>query len=315
MTWDNSNDSISLPEIFTMAEALTAGMTADQVRQRVRSGRWSALGSGIYSRDFPSTNNLDPFIKRRLLHVQLAVARALKISGSVIAFGSAAMLHQLPLVTGPPKQVELLVPHGTWTGTRTGTRYRAGNLQHDEVWQLRAPVTSPLRTWLDIARTHNFADAICCGDAALRSGLFTVAALDTALPSKEIRGSSRVHHASRHLNMLRESALESLSWVRFLDWDMELPTCQFQVSDSGGRLVARVDFCWEDKMVIGEADGRVKYTTKESLYQEKLREDRLRELGFEVIRWSWSDLQEPVAVLKRRISTALTRSHRTLRSA
>ena len=315
MTLDNSNDSISLPEIFTMSEAVAAGMTADQVRQRVRSGRWAALGSGTYSRSLPPADDLDPFAQRRNLHVQLAVARALKVSGSVIAFGSAAMLHQLPLVTGTPQNVELLVPPGAWTGTRTGTRYRSGALAPTEISHLPAPVTTPLRTWLDIARSHPFADAICCGDAALHSGLFTVAALDAALPSTDIRGSSRVHRASRHLNMLRESALESLSWVRFLDWDIELPTCQFQVTDRGGRFVARVDFCWEDKMVIGEADGRLKYTNKESLYQEKLREDRLRELGFEVIRWSWSDLLEPAAVLKRRISTALTPSHHTLRSA
>lgn len=314
MTSNHAHDPIALPEILTMAEALGAGMTADQVRQRVRSGRWSALGSGTYSRTFPAANDLDSFTQHRLLHVKLAVARALKVSGSVIAFGSAAMLHQFPLITGTPKQVELLVPHGAWTGTRTGTRHRAGNLASTEVWQLRAPVTSPLRTWLDIARTHDFADAICSGDAALRSKLFTVEELDTALPRTDIRGGLRVHRASRQLNMLRESALESLSWVKFLDWDVKLPTCQFQVSDRSGRFIARVDFCWEDEMVIGEADGRIKYTSKGSLYEEKLREDRLRELGFEVIRWGWSDAQGPAAMLKHKITTALVRTPYTSRA-
>ena len=311
MTSSHARDPISLPEIFTMAEALGTGLTADQVRQRVRSGRWTALGSGTYSRTFPAAHDLDPFTRHRQLHVKLAIARALKVSGSVIAFGSAAMLHKIPLITGPPTQVELLVPHGAWTGTRTGTRHRAGDLAPTEIWQLRAPVTSWLRTWLDIARTHNFADAICSGDAALRSKLFTVEELDSALPGANIRGGLRVHRASRQLSMLRESALESLSWVKFVDWDIKLPTCQFQVSDGRGRFVARVDFCWESEMVIGEADGRIKYTSKDSLYHEKLREDRLRELGFEVIRWGWNDAQGTATMLKNKIATALARTQYT----
>jgi len=40
-----------------------------------------------------------------------------------------------------------------------------------------------------------------------------------------------------------------------------LPALELQhdIYDGNGRLVARVDFCWEEQRTIGEFDGKIKY--------------------------------------------------------
>ncbi|HEU4332168.1 MAG TPA: hypothetical protein VFR40_13710, partial [Lapillicoccus sp.] len=82
---------------------------------------------------------------------------------------------------------------------------------------------------------------------------------------------------------------------------------QVRVSD-GAAVFARVDVLVEDRVVV-EFDGAVKYSgdvTGRTLFEEKRREDRLRELGFEVVRVTWTDLERPNIVLDR-IRAAMAR--------
>jgi hypothetical protein len=58
-----------------------------------------------------------------------------------------------------------------------------------------------------------------------------------------------------------------------------------------------VDLMDEPRGVIIEADGRAKYAAPEDLWREKRREDAVRELGFEVIRFVYADYRAPQAWL------------------
>ena len=78
---------------------------------------------------------------------------------------------------------------------------------------------------------------------------------------------------------------------------------QVKIRDENGVLVARVDFLVGERVVV-EFDGAIKYEGCEgraALMAEKRREDRLRSLGYEVVRLTWSDLAYPqrVAALVR----------------
>ena len=58
---------------------------------------------------------------------------------------------------------------------------------------------------------------------------------------------------------------------------------------------------------LGEFDGRLKYgrmlhgdaDLEDVLWQEKCREDALRELGWEIVRWVWADLWQPSRLVER----------------
>ena len=77
-------------------------------------------------------------------------------------------------------------------------------------------------------------------------------------------------------------------------------------------FIGRSDFWWPQQRVVGEFDGKAKYvdpacrggiSAEEAVYREKLREDRIRALGYTDVRWAWSDVQSPDR-LKRKLLAA-----------
>lgn len=86
-------------------------------------------------------------------------------------------------------------------------------------------------------------------------------------------------------------------------------------------LVAYADFAIEDEWVVVEFDGAMKYgqadgvvdhygeqlASGEVVAREKAREDRIRELGWEVVRVTWAELGQPL-LLAAKIQAAIARS-------
>ena len=74
-----------------------------------------------------------------------------------------------------------------------------------------------------------------------------------------------------------------------------------------GTFVGRADFAWEDRGVLGEFDGLAKYgrlrhpdeTVADAVVREKVREDRLRDAGYLVVRWTDAELDAPSMLLRR----------------
>jgi very-short-patch-repair endonuclease len=74
---------------------------------------------------------------------------------------------------------------------------------------------------------------------------------------------------------------------------------QVTIRDIAGESVARVDFLVEGTRVVVEFDGKVKYSDggADALFAEKRREDRLRRMGYVVVRVTWSDLDYPERIV------------------
>lgn len=188
-----------------------------------------------------------------------------------------------------------------------------GGLPPNEVADIdELPVTTAARTAVDLARRMSFADGVTLTDAVLaRRG--TEPARLAAMLEREPRrrGTVRAREVFEFADGRSESPGESRS--RVVMWQHRVPTPELQVPvyDDDG-LIGRVDFLWREQRVIGEFDGRVKYSSQlapggdpaEAVWREKLREDRLRRAGWFVVRWVWADLGTPYA-LARRILVAL----------
>lgn len=86
---------------------------------------------------------------------------------------------------------------------------------------------------------------------------------------------------------------------------------QATIRDEHGTFVARVDFVVKGTRVVLEFDGRVKYAdgAGRALWDEKRREDRLRALGYLVLRVIWADLADPITLVAR-IRHAIVRDSR-----
>ena len=92
-------------------------------------------------------------------------------------------------------------------------------------------------------------------------------------------------------------------------------SCSRLFYDEDGQFVARVDFCWQKQRTIGEFDGKIKYgrmlksgqSIEDVLFAEKRREDALRDLGWQIVRWLWADLYRR-GVIRDRVLRAFARS-------
>ncbi|MBG6179691.1 hypothetical protein [Arthrobacter sp. CAN_A1] len=94
---------------------------------------------------------------------------------------------------------------------------------------------------------------------------------------------------------------------------IESPELQATFTDAHG-FVAQTDFYWRERRLIGEFDGLVKYqkpeymggrSASQRVVDEKIREDRLRALGFTVARWIWEDVYKPERLLSLLVSKGL----------
>ncbi len=87
---------------------------------------------------------------------------------------------------------------------------------------------------------------------------------------------------------------------------LHTPEPQAWVRDADG-FAARVDFLFRAERVIVEFEGMVKYQSAQDLQHEKVREDALRRLGYEVVRITWADL-ESTSRVSQLIHEAVSRS-------
>lgn len=168
---------------------------------------------------------------------------------------------------------------------------------------------------IDTASRLPFADAIVILDAALAGSCLQravsreqVAAWECWLPSRRKR--SLWQRAMDFADPRSESPGESFSRVRIHELGFAPPSLQRTLRLEGKDY--RLDFEWKDLGIVGEFDGRVKYFDAEGLtgadaasavYQEKIREDVIRQSGRTVVRWGWDALKD-LAILERLLQRA-----------
>lgn len=202
--------------------------------------------------------------------------------------------------------------HTVWVHSPVGSEWVV------EVDGLR--VVEPELAALQVAATHGAEAGLVALDGVLRAarerdldevgrpnGPATTAAIArveaarTALP---------VSAAVRQVVEMADGRSESVgeSRTRWLVHLLGLGPCtpQFIVRD-GPNFVARTDLLLDRWKVIIEFDGAGKYVDAGDLIAEKDREDRIRALGYEVVRIRWSDLARPDLV-RQRILAAIARA-------
>ena len=298
-------------EIELHADLVRDGTSRDELRARLRSGTLTRLRRGAYVPDEPT----DPELRhRRLLD---AVVRQLS-DQFVVGHHSAALLHGLPTWRGQLGQVQLINGQAGNGKIRPDVRVRELVLAADEVIMLGDyRVTSLPRTVLDLACALPLAQSVAVGDAALRAGMDRAELDRLVRRAKGRHGIGRARTAATLLDARSESPGESGSRVLFHVRGLPEPELQYEVFDEDGVFVARCDAAWPELRTLGEFDGRTKYgellkpgqSGEQVLFAEKLREDRLRELGWEVVRWTSADLRSPDRLV-RRLRRAFDRGRR-----
>jgi hypothetical protein len=231
----------------------------------------------------------------------------------VVSHVSAAVLHGLTLWAVPLDRVHVTRDRRSG-GRRTALLHlHTAGLHASEIDEVDGiAVTSVPRTLADLARALPFEPALVVADAALHRHRTTSAAFADAIARAAGRqGSPRARRVAAAADAFSESPGETRSRVAILRAGLPAPTLQHEVPE----LRVRTDFYWEEFRTIGEFDGKVKYgralrpgqTPGDAVFAEKRREDALRDLGFEVVRWTWDELcpfDGPAGRLRRAFARA-----------
>ncbi|MGX7732609.1 hypothetical protein ACWPOB_25565 [Rhodococcus sp. 2H158] len=299
------------PTPLRRSALIASGHTPAELRNALRTGRLRRIAPGIYLRR-DDTDGLDDVDRHRLR--LRAVAPSL-YTDAVFSHVSAAVLHGFDVWN-----VDLSRVHVTRKRTSGGRRtpnlhVHVGGYTADEIDTCDGlPVTSAARTVVDLARTLPADRAAVIGDSALRLHSVDDGALSVALAAAGTKaGVASARRVVAFLDGRSESPGESLSRLRMRDAGMPRPQLQHELRTADGRFVARTDFYWEG--IVGEFDGMGKYgadepgVTAEIVRREKLREDAIRQLGLEVIRWTWPDLFR-FHVVQARFEQAAQRARR-----
>jgi len=235
--------------------------------------------------------------------------------GAVMSHGSAAVLHGLPTW---PKAIDRV--HVTRNRSSGGNRRSIVHVHTaplpDQVMTIDGvPVTSLARTVLDLCRTVPIEQAVAAGDPALAYGLVRQILEDQLAQMNRWPGTRQARRAVALMDPRSESPGESVSRVRMHQDGVPSPDLQQDIFDQHGTFVARVDFLWKEQHTIGEFDGKIKYgrllkpgqSIEDVLFEEKRREDALRDLGWQIVRWLWADLYRP-GVIRDRVLRAFART-------
>lgn len=306
---------LALAQPFTPADAAAAGVTRGQLIHAWQAGLIDRLARGLYA--VAGFASLDP----RERHKGLAHAAYRLCGGAVVSHHSAALLWGLPLPRGVRFRatLTLLADRRTSPAASWMHLHRASLDVVDVVEQDGLLVTAPHRTVADCLRALAPGDGVAVGDAALRARLVGKAELVDAARGQS--GWPRSRRAVRWLPVLdgrRETWLESWSVVALDRFGIPPPEPQVLVYDAGG-FIGRVDGLWLDDGVVGEADGVGKYLGEydadgasavgaaRQVVAEKVREDRLRATGLEVVRWGTDEIVKTPERVAARIHEARRR--------
>lgn len=293
--------------VFTRADAIAAGFTARQIETCVRMGRWIVLRVGVYV-DVSAVTPDDLALRARAALLRLGPTAA-------ASHQTAARLQSIALLGPRVADVDVTRPAapGQTPAQLPGVRALRSGLPANHVTVLGGiRQTIAARTVFDVARTSSFRAGVVTADSALHSGLTTVEELLTvAAACPRWPGRRRALEVIEFAEPLSESALESVSRVAFRDFGLPIPRPQVVIGDVEGPI-GRVDFLWDEFGVVGEADGRVKYSDEDeddaTLWVEKLRQERLEDAGFIVVRWTWKQLFNDPERVVARIRRAMARA-------
>jgi hypothetical protein len=300
-----------MEDILLTRQLRIQGFDGHEITRLRRRGQLVTLRRGAYSRDRPDD------LTTEQAHRELIMATVPQLEdGAVVSHASAAVMHGLPTWTSAIDRVHVTRNRSGGGRRRSIVHVNGAPLRSEDLAVIDGvPVTSLVRTVLDLARSQPMDQAVAAGDRALAVGLDAVELQRRLLAMEHWPGVRRARRTVQFLDGRSESAGESVSRVKFVEQGVPPPDLQREIFGPDGQLVARVDFLWDEEKTVGEFDGKIKYgrllkpgeSSEKVIFEEKVREDALRDMGWQVVRWLWRDLYRE-GVLRQRLDRAFARS-------
>jgi len=301
-------------DFFTRAEARELGYGDRAVAAAMRTRSWHRIRRGYYT--FTDTwAGLDPVGRHRV--VSRAVAHSL---GDAVALShvSGLVAHGVDLWGVDLGRVHVTRLDGGPGRIEGDVVHHEGRCVEDDIVEIAGvTVLRATRCAIEAASRTSNEVALVVFDALLRAGHTDAEGLFAQFNRMEHWPYTRhLHVPVRMADAGAHSVGESRGRWLFRAAGLPAPALQHEVFDSSGELIGITDWAWLGAGLLGEFDGRVKYgrllrpgqQPGDAIFEEKVREDRLRETtGMGMVRLIWSDYEAP-GVTARRLRAQLERA-------
>jgi hypothetical protein len=160
----------------------------------------------------------------------------------------------------------------------------------------RVPVTTAVRTVVDLGASAPSWMVERCLDTGLRKNLFTAWQVRcfiarVARPGRDGVGTIRPLVDERLAwDSVTESDLEDLLRAVIKSTPYPMPDPQFKVFRPDGSSVGRYDFAYPQRMAILEADSREWHMDPVSFERDRIKQNEVHALGWTVYRFTWRQL-------------------------
>ncbi|WP_433181639.1 type IV toxin-antitoxin system AbiEi family antitoxin domain-containing protein [Actinoallomurus sp. CA-150999] len=293
--------------VFTRRQALAVGYGPRAIRDRLTSGIWLGRRRGVYVTR--ARWEAADSIGRHTIDVAAAIL-SFRRQDAAGSHHSAARIHGIEMVEAPLDVVSLTrPPDAPGRGETRGIQVERCGLPPDHLRLVRGVrLTTPARTVVDLARTLRFREGVVVADSALFLGRATKEGLGRIVGDcGRWPGIERARAVLDFANPRARSPFESITRVMFAEQGLPPPEVGVLVGEDD-EIFTEVDFLWADTRTIAEADGLLTYTAPDRLRAEKLKQERLEEMGFTVVRLTWRQVTEHPQECAARIRRAFARS-------
>lgn len=286
--------------IFLRRDALALGFNDRSLERARKSAQIHRVRHGAYV-----FGDLWQGLDEREQHLVRARA-VLRTARSAVALShtTALIVMGAPLWDLPLDDVHVTRIDGRAGRREAGVAQHRGRVLPGDVLMIRGiPVTSPIRTALDITRLYDVEHSLVPMDWLLHTRAVDKVGLRTRAADMNFSPGTLTTELTIRLS---DGALESPGESRtgYMIWrgGLPRPKPQVDIHDEWGVVVARVDFAWPEHGVFLEFDGKNKYENfrkeGESVLDAVLREKKREELicrltGWRCIRITWADLHHP----------------------
>lgn len=282
------------PFSFTVDEALERGLPYSRLRRSDLT---------IPSRGIRSVNGSDPSLLDRV--APLTRLGCPDAASHATAAGLWGIL--LPFRLEEDERLHLTRWKGTNRVRRPGVvGHRAPLMPKDVVEIYGASVTSPAWTWTDLAAVLSLEELVIAGDSLLRrpdaprrqcslnipDPLATPAQIADVVDRR--RGSRGIRRAREAMPLLRrgvDSGPESRLRLLIVEAGLPEPEVNQWVLDQNGQRVSRPDQMYRELRIAIEYEGEHHLVDAAQWHRDIRRDERLREMGWTVLRFTKKDLE------------------------
>lgn len=293
-----ANDPISVITrkqhgVFTRSQAPASGVKSRTIDTRVANGTYERLHPHVLG------------ISGSAATWHRSVVADVLSAGPLSAASHRTAAYLWELTSSRPAKTEVTSRRHLRVRKRDFVVHESKDLIESDIAILDGvPVTTAIRTVVDLGASAPLGTVARCLDAGLRIKLFTLADVQrfigrVAKPGRSGVGTIRPLIEERLTwQGLTESTLEDLFRSIVVRAGLPMPESQFEVHETSGRFVGRFDFAFRRRRVLIELDSERWHMDPESFRRDREKQNRAHESGWTVYRFTWHQLkQEPDQVI------------------